>query len=100
CEPEIAPVADVAGPEIHDPREVGDGGAEVAAVAEERSRLAVAEGAIGVDVETAPPHLLGVAPNRELLEGQDREPDDPGEAREDDTPAHGAADCRARDRGG
>src|SRR6185436_16329117 len=99
-EPEIAPVPDVAGPELHDTREVGDGRAEVAAVAEERSRLAEAEGAIGIDFEGASPDLLGVAPDRELLDGQRREPDDPGEAREDDTPAHAAADCRARDRGG
>src|SRR5258705_6362390 len=87
-QPEVPPVMDVARPERHDALEMSDGGAEVATVAGERARLPVAEGTVGVDVQAASPDLVGVAPDRELLEGQGREPHDPGQASEADTRAH------------
>src|SRR5439155_20847056 len=99
-QPKVSPVVDVARPERHDALEVSDGGAEVATVAGERARLPVAEGAVGVDVQAAAPDLGGVAPDRQLLEGQGREPDGPGEAGEDGPRAHGPRHRRARDRGG
>ena len=84
CKPEVAPRADVGGPERDDALEVSDREAELAAVTEEGTPLTVAEGAVRVELEAMPPDLLGVTPNRKLIQGQGREPDDPAEGDEDD----------------